>query len=169
MGSKIPVTYQDEAKNTLVKMIDAGTELLVTPHVTSEGRIMLDLKPTKKSYAFTDKGSPIISEQSAQTNVVVNDGETVVIAGLTSDSKRETEGGIPVLKDIPLIWHLFKKSSRSKDKKDLVIFVTPHIIKRHMSENYSIETDAVNLDNDTLSIPLEWSLLVNNANCSFLD
>lgn len=154
MGSQVPVTYLDKAGNTLVKMIDAGTELLVTPHVTGEGRIMMDLKPTKKSYTLTDKGVPIISEQSAQTNVVVNDGETVVIAGLTADSKRETEGGIPILKDIPLIGYLFKKSSRSKDRKDLIIFVTPHIIRRNISE-VSTTSKPENIDVDTLSMPLE--------------
>lgn len=132
MGSQIPITYQDEAKNTLVRMVDAGTELTVTPHVTSEGRIKLQLKPSKKSYQMTVSG-PIINEQSAQTNVVVNDGETVVIAGLTSDDDQQTEGGIPILKDIPIVGYLFKKVGKAKEKKDLLIFVTPHIIKRDLS------------------------------------
>jgi type IV pilus secretin PilQ/predicted competence protein len=129
MGQQIPVTYLDEAGNTTIKMMDAGTELTVTPHLTNDKRIMLALTPTKKSHEF--RGFlPIINEQSAQTNVVVDDGETVVIAGLTSNEMRESEGGIPFLKDIPLLGHLFKRTHKSLDKKDLVIFVTPHIISK---------------------------------------
>jgi type IV pilus assembly protein PilQ len=107
--------------------------LTVTPHVTGEGRIMLDLQPKKKSYTLTAKEQPIISEQSAQTNVVVNDGETVVIAGLTSNEVQNTESGIPFLKDIPLIGYVFKRSQKSRSNKDLIIFVTPHVIERQLS------------------------------------
>lgn len=154
MGSQIPVTYQDEAGNTLVRMIDAGTELTVTPHVTSEGRVMLDLSPTKKSWQFSPMGDPVINEQSAQTNVVVNDGETVVIAGLTSDEKHDTEEGIPILKDIPLIGHLFKRSSKTMDKKDLVIFVTPNIIKSDIT-SYPKKDVVESSNSDSIMLPPE--------------
>ncbi len=153
MGSQIPLTYLDMAGNPIVRMIDAGTELTVTPHVTSEGRVRLSLRPTKKSYEMTTEG-PIIHEQSAQTNVVVNDGETVVIAGLTSDEKRDYEGGIPILKDIPLIGNLFKKSNREEKKRDLIIFVTPHIIKKDIPSVVN-ENDKSSITKDTLSIPAE--------------
>ncbi len=154
MGSQIPVTYQDEAFNTVVKMIDAGTELTVTPHVTSEDRIMLDLYPKKKSYQLTATGVPVINEQSAQTNVVVNDGETVVIAGLTSDEKHDSEKGIPILKDIPLLGHLFKKTGKTVDKKDLIIFVTPHIITRDLS-SFKTDDEAGTSMRDSISIPAQ--------------
>ena len=129
MGSQVPVTYRDESFNTVVKMIDAGTELTVTPHITGDKRLMLDLKPKKSSYTMVG-GQPVINEQSAATNVVVTDGETVVIAGLTSNETVESDEGIPVLKDIPLIGNLFKRSSKSNDKNDLIVFVTPHIINK---------------------------------------
>jgi len=130
MGSQVPITYKDEmSTNTLVKMVDAGTEMTVTPHITSDKRIMLALYPRKRSYTLTN-GQPIINEQSAQTNVVVSDGETVVIAGLTSNEKQHTEEGIPILKDIPLIGNLFKRTSKVDNKDDLIVFVTPHIINK---------------------------------------
>jgi type II secretory pathway component GspD/PulD (secretin) len=137
MGSQVPVTYRDESFNTIVKMIDAGTELTVTPHITGDKRLMLDLKPKKSSYTMVG-GQPVINEQSASTNVVVTDGETVVIAGLTSNETVVTDEGIPILKDIPLIGNLFKRSSKSNDKNDLIVFVTPHIINKKieaMSDN----------------------------------
>ncbi len=129
MGSQVPVTYRDEAFNTVVKMIDAGTELTVTPHITGDKRLMLDLKPKKSSYSMSNN-QPVVNTQNAQTNVVVTDGETVVIAGLTSNETVNTEEGIPVLKDLPLIGNLFKRSKKTLEKQDLIVFVTPHIINK---------------------------------------
>jgi type IV pilus assembly protein PilQ len=154
MGSQIPITYLDEGGNTTIKMIDAGTELFVTPHVTGDERIILELNPAKKSYELTREGLPVINEQSAKTNVVVDDGETVVIAGLTSNEDHNSEGGIPILKDIPLLGHFFKRSSKIKDKKDLIIFVTPHIIKRDMSPVFTKYKEEVE-NNDSIQIPAE--------------
>lgn len=132
MGQQIPINTRDEAGNIVTQMVNAGTELTVTPYVSGEGRIMLTLNPKKESYILTENGTPIINEQSATTNVMVNNGETVVIAGLTSNEQRTTEGGIPILKDIPLLGNLFKRSQKTLDKRDLIIFVTPHIIHSEM-------------------------------------
>jgi type IV pilus assembly protein PilQ len=131
MGDQVPVKYLDEARNTVIRMVEAGTELTVTPHVSGDNRVMLDLFPKKKSYVMQND-VPVVSEQSAKTNVSVNDGETVVIAGLTSNEDIKTSSGIPVLKDIPIIGHLFKRSNKTKNKKDLIIFVTPHIVARQL-------------------------------------
>jgi type IV pilus secretin PilQ/predicted competence protein len=129
MGSQVPVKYLDKAFNTVIQMLDAGTELTVTPHINGEKRISLDLQPTKRSYSMTND-QPIINTQSAQTNVVVSDGETVVIGGLTSNDEENTEEGIPFLKDIPFIGYLFKRTTKSIEKHDLIVFVTPHIIAK---------------------------------------
>ncbi len=133
MGQQIPVKYLDEAGNTVVKMINAGTQLIVKPHISGEGRILLELNPKKESYVRQPDGTPVINEQSAVTNVVVNHGETVVIAGLTSNEISSGEEGIPVLKDIPLLGNLFKRSVKNREKKDLIIFVTPYIINSNLS------------------------------------
>lgn len=146
MGQQVPVKYLDEAGNTVVKMINAGTELIVKPHISGEGRILLELSPKKESYVRQSDGTPVINQQSASTNVVVNNGETVVIAGLTSNEYTESEEGIPVLKDIPLLGNLFKRSNKNREKKDLIIFVTPYILNSHLTtataktpENTSLE------------------------------
>ena len=127
MGQEIPINTRDDAGNTITQMINVGTQLTVTPYVSGDGKIMLALNPSKESYTQTPAG-PIINRQSAKTNVLVNNGETVVIAGLTSNEQSRSEAGIPILKDIPIIGNLFKRSVRETDKKDLVIFITPHII-----------------------------------------
>jgi type IV pilus assembly protein PilQ len=73
----------------------------------------------------------VISTQEAKTKVVVADGETVVIGGLTRNENQESESGIPFLKDIPILGNLFKYSRKQVIKKDLVIFVTPRIIRNY--------------------------------------
>jgi type IV pilus assembly protein PilQ len=142
MGSQVPVRYRDESFNTVVKMMDAGTELVVTPHITGDRRLMLSLSPKKSSYTMSGT-EPVINTQSAQTNVVVTDGETVVIAGLTSNETVNSEEGIPILKDIPLIGNLFKRSTKTLDKKDLIIFVTPHIINKKI-ESAAVPPQSIN-------------------------
>jgi type II secretory pathway component GspD/PulD (secretin) len=126
MGSRIPLITKDEAGNNEVTYEDAGTELTVTPHITDGRRIVLEINAKKES---PDAGGNIQS-QNANTNVVVSNGETVVIAGLTSNENQKTEDGIPVLKNLPLIGNLFKRTGDRVDKRDLVIFVTPHIIEK---------------------------------------
>ncbi|MDD5674164.1 MAG: hypothetical protein PHC61_08380, partial [Chitinivibrionales bacterium] len=128
MGSQLPLTTKDIAGNTVVKLIEAGTELITTPHITDGKRVMLQLNAKKES-ANADQS---LSTQSATTNVVVNDGETVVIAGLTSNQMTETETGIPVLKDIPIIGYLFKTKEKKLTKQNLIIFVTPHIVQKNI-------------------------------------
>jgi len=128
MGQKVTINRKDDANNTISEVIEVFTELVVTPYVSGDGKIMLALEPKKSSFEFGPNDAPIISEQSAETNVLVNNGETVVIAGLTSNEKRDSEAGIPILKSIPILGNLFKRSSKTHDKKDLIIFVTPHVI-----------------------------------------
>ena len=132
MGSQIPIARRDEAGNTVTEMLNARTELIVTPTVTGQGQIRMNLRPTKTSYAQAPGIGEgfVINEQGAQTNVIVQDGETIVIAGLTSDDTQERRSGIPFLQDIPILGHLFKNQNRRNEKRDLVIFVTPHVIKR---------------------------------------
>jgi type IV pilus assembly protein PilQ len=74
----------------------------------------------------------VISTQEAKTKVVVADGETVIIGGLTRNETQESESGIPFLKDIPFFGNLFKYTRHSVVKKDLVIFVTPRIIRNYI-------------------------------------
>jgi type IV pilus assembly protein PilQ len=112
--------------------VETGIKLTVTPHVSGDNRILLDLHPENNSYDYDSKGEIVISTQEAKTKVVVADGETVVIGGLTRNETQESESGIPFLKDIPLFGNLFKYSRKSVVKKDLVIFVTPRIIRNYI-------------------------------------
>ena len=132
MGDQVSIRVIDDSGESSTKMVETGIKLTVTPHVTGDNRILLDLYPQNNSYGYDEKGEIVISTQEAKTKVVVADGETVVIGGLTRNENTESESGIPFLKDIPLLGNLFKYSRKAITKKDLVIFVTPRIIRNYI-------------------------------------
>lgn len=133
MGQKIPIKQFDPSGNTIITFYDVGIQLRVTPHVTSESRILMNLKPERSSYQF-DPNGVIINTQNAETNVVVDNGQTSVIAGLTTQEELSLRVGIPILKDIPLLGYLFSYDKKEIKNVDLVIFVTPTIISEEMAE-----------------------------------
>ena len=132
MGQKIPIKQFDPSGNTIITFYDVGIQLRVTPHVTSENRILMNLKPERSSYQF-DPNGVIINTQNAETNVVVDNGQTTVIAGLTNQEELRLRVGIPILKDIPLLGYLFSYDKKSITSNDLVIFVTPTIVDEQMA------------------------------------
>ncbi len=75
-------------------------------------------------------GNPTIITKRAETNVILYDGQTTVIGGLNKETTSDSESGIPGLKDIPLLGYLFKGDSDSNRMEDILIFITPHILKK---------------------------------------
>lgn len=127
MTEKVKVV-SDNYYGSSVTYVDAKTGLTVTPNITDGSQIRLNVLAQKES----PDPDGNIKTQKATTNVVVKDGETVVIAGLTSNKRTESESGIPFLKDIPILGNLFKRSNKSVANADLIIFITPHIIRREL-------------------------------------
>ena len=132
MGDKVSIRVIDDDGESSTQLVETGIKLTVTPHVSGDNRILLDLHPENNSYDYDSKGEIVISTQEAKMKVVVADGETVVIGGLTRNEAQESESGIPFLKDIPILGNLFKYTKKSVAKKDLVIFVTPRIIRNYI-------------------------------------
>ncbi len=120
-------TVEDGEVKVEFKQVDLLLE--VTPHVTPDNRISMILNITKN-----DLGQVISSQQSfntkeAKTELLINDGDTVVIGGIIKTRESESYTGIPGLSKIPLLGWLFKSEGRSKDKEELLIFLTPKIVK----------------------------------------
>jgi type IV pilus assembly protein PilQ len=132
MGQKVPVKQFDEAGNVVIKFEEVGTILRVTPHITADNQILMHLIPEKSSLEPAAAGI-VINTSNAETNVVVNNGQTAVIGGLTRQEEVEKIQGIPILKDIPLLGMLFKYSQKSTENRDLVIFVTPTIVENDLA------------------------------------
>jgi len=128
MGQEIPLKVLDQAGNVITEMTQVGTQLTVTPHITSKNTILMDLQPERSSYEVDPGAGVIINTQKARTSVVVRNGQTAVIGGLTTQDTKRFDKGLPLLKDIPLLGQLFKFSREEVIKTDLVIFVTPHIV-----------------------------------------
>ena len=127
MGQKVPIKQFSASGDVVITFEEVGTILHVTPHITSEDRILLDLRPERSSFAFEAAGV-VINTNNAQTNVVVADGQTAVIGGLTTEDHVSTRIGVPLLMDIPVIGRLFSYDKKDVRSRDLVIFVTPEIV-----------------------------------------
>ncbi|MGB2697116.1 MAG: type IV pilus secretin PilQ [Candidatus Zixiibacteriota bacterium] len=131
MGQKIPVKQFDASGNVVITFVEVGTILRVTPHITSEDRVLMNLRPERSSYQF-DPNGVIINTNNAETNVVVGNGQPAVIGGLTSQEKKTTKTGIPILKDIPVIGYLFSYTQDEIINRELIITVTPRVVTREI-------------------------------------
>jgi type IV pilus assembly protein PilQ len=131
VGSKIPLIVADEAGNAITQLTTVGIQMRVIPHVNSDRTITLDLHPevSELSSQATVQGGVIINTSEADTRVIVEDGETAIIGGLIRDVQSEVKSGIPVLQDIPGVGWLFRNTNRVKDKRELIIFVTPRLME----------------------------------------
>ena len=133
-GREIP--YQESASSgaTTTQFKKAVLSLTVTPQITPDDRLILDLKVTKDSvgaYVRSATGGevPSIDTRQITTQVLVNDGQTVVLGGILETDKRDDVSKVPFLGDIPGLGFLFRKKSVRDEKNELLIFVTPKILR----------------------------------------
>jgi type IV pilus assembly protein PilQ len=117
------------APRATVQIKNTGVILNVTPHVNGD-QILLDLH-AERSNAQPGVGDAgvVFQTQKAETQVLVKDGATAVVGGLTLIEKTKLRSGIPVLMDLPVLGSLFRKTVDSEHKRDLLIMVTPHIVQ----------------------------------------
>jgi type II secretory pathway component GspD/PulD (secretin) len=102
----------------------------VTPYINADGRVTMDLHPevSDLSSQSTVQGGIVFTTTEADTRVMVSDGETAVIGGLISQTETRFEQGVPILKSVPILGHLFRTSDVRKENRELMIFVTPRIV-----------------------------------------
>jgi type IV pilus assembly protein PilQ len=128
-GVEIP--YQEAASSgaTSTQFKKAVLSLTVTPHITPDDRIILDLVVTQDTISDVSSGSaPAIDTQRIGTQVLVNNGETIVLGGIYQQQIISSVSKVPVLGDIPYFGWMFRSSSNFNEKKELLIFVTPRIV-----------------------------------------
>ena len=129
-GSQIPYQSDTGGGATATAFINATVGLTVTPQITPDDRIILQLNVTNNSRGDpTADGPPAIDTESIQTEVIVDDGETVVLGGLYQTRTDLIQLKTPVLGDLPVVGRLFRNSARTNDKDELLIFITPRIIR----------------------------------------
>jgi type IV pilus assembly protein PilQ len=131
-GLQIPI--QTVANNTVsVQFVNATLRLDVTPQVTAEGTVLMDINIQKRepqlAFAVGGATTPPISTQEARTRVIGRDGGTTVIGGIYEVSTDQGEDRVPGLASVPIIKHLFKNKRRSDENQELLIFITPRVMK----------------------------------------
>src|SRR5216683_564430 len=129
-GTKIPI--QTTINNTIsVQFIDAVLKLEVTPQITAEGTVFMDVlvENTQIDAGIPRvQGVPALDTQSAETKVLVADGGTVVIGGIIVSSQRVDTTEVPIVGSLPLIGHLFRRTNTSTQSQELLFFLTPRVI-----------------------------------------
>ena len=133
-GIDIPVrvlTTTTAGTSAQVQIISTSLMLSTTPTIAQDGRITLAIKVEKSEPDFSRQvdNIPTITKRNANSELVVNDGETVVLGGILTKSNSESESAVPFLSKIPVIGWLFKKKSKNESQDELMIFITPTIVK----------------------------------------
>ena len=104
-------------------------ELAVTPRITPDDRIIMDLEVKKDSVGQVFVGIPSIDTKKVNTQVLVDNGDTIVLGGIFEQVTRTTVDKVPFLGDVPIVGYLFRRTIKQDDKTELLIFVTPKIVK----------------------------------------
>ncbi len=127
---RVPVTSRDMAGNTIVQFEETGINLEVTPHIIPDGKVVLHLKTeTGDLVGYSATGQPITSKRGAETKVTVSDGETVMIGGVIIEKTKDATQGLPFLMRLPIIKYLVGRNQLDKGKSEILIFLTPNIVR----------------------------------------
>ena len=132
-GVEIP--YQEAASSGVatVSFKKAVLALRVTPHITPDERVIMDLQVNKDSVGQVFGGVPSINTREVQTQVLVENGETVVLGGVYEQATNKDVTRVPFFGELPLVGVLFRSTSQVDDKEELLIFITPKIVKEGVS------------------------------------
>jgi type IV pilus assembly protein PilQ len=127
-GNLIPYQQATSSGATSIAFQKANLRLEVTPQITPDGNIILDVEVNNDSVGLETTAGFQINTQHLKTIVMVDNGGTVLLGGIYQETLQDTVTKIPLLGDIPLLGYLFKNTSRTKNKNELLIFLTPKII-----------------------------------------
>ena len=127
-GTEFPYQQATSSGATSIAFRRAVLKLEVTPQITPEGNIILDLDVNKDSPGTPVEGGMSINTKRVRTQVLVENGGTVVIGGIFELNERESENKVPVLGDIPVVGNLFKQRTRQAEKQEMLVFITPKMI-----------------------------------------
>jgi type IV pilus assembly protein PilQ len=132
-GVEIPYLSATSSGATQVEFKKAVLSIQVTPQITPDDRIIMDLQVNKDAVGEVFAGIPSIDTREVNTQVLVNNGDTIVLGGIYEQITRDEVDKVPLLGDIPILGYLFKHTLESDEKAELLIFVTPKILKDTLS------------------------------------
>jgi type IV pilus assembly protein PilQ len=127
-GIELPYQVATSSGATSITFKKANLRLEVTPQITPDGNVVLEVDVNKDSKGEETRAGFAINTQHVKTKVMVENGGTVVLGGIYQQSERTNETKVPLLGDVPLLGHLFKTSGRESTKTELLVFITPKIV-----------------------------------------
>jgi type IV pilus assembly protein PilQ len=127
-GTELPYQVASSSGATSIAFRKANLKLEVTPQITPEGSVSLDLDVTKDSVGQATAAGFAINTKHIKTQVLVENGGTVVIGGIFEVNENESETKVPFLGDLPGIGYLFKTRQRSTNKQEMLVFITPKVV-----------------------------------------
>ncbi|HAO25424.1 MAG TPA: type IV pilus secretin PilQ, partial [Methylophaga sp.] len=131
-GTEIPYQEASSSGATSVSFKEALLKLDVTPQITPDDRIVMDLEVNKDEVGEIFLGVPSIDTRSVRTQVLVDNGETVVLGGIYEQTSTQSSTRVPFFGDLPYVGFLFKTDLNENRQRELLVFVTPKIIKEGM-------------------------------------
>ena len=134
-GSEIPYEQATSSGATSVVFKEAVLKLEVTPQITPDDRILMDLVINKDAIGEIINNIPTIDTNELETQVLVNNGETIVLGGIFQSEDVTTVDKTPFFGDLPVIGRLFRRTTHTEDKSELLIFITPRLVKDVLSSN----------------------------------
>ena len=132
-GTEIPYQIATTSGATSISFRKATLSLDVTPQITPDGNIILQVDVHKDSRGEDTRGGPVINTKQVKTMVLVENGGTVVLGGIYTQEERDDVTKVPFLGDIPLFGYLFKTKSRTNNKTELLVFITPKVLTDRLS------------------------------------
>jgi type IV pilus assembly protein PilQ len=132
-GTEIPYATQASSGGTTVAFKQAVLSLSVTPQITPDDKLIMDIEIKKDAIGQVFSGIPSVDTKTLNTQVVVDNGDTAVLGGIYEQSVRTDVTKVPFLGDIPFIGNFFKRTQKQDFKTELLIFITPRIIKEQLT------------------------------------
>lgn len=139
VGDQVPISTQSSvstvANSSVINSIeyrDTGVILKVTPRVNDNGLVLLDIAQEVSDVSTTTSSnldSPTIQQRRLSSSIAVQDGQTVALGGLIRDNLKKGDSGVPLLKDIPVLGHLFGSTTNSRDRTELLVLLTPRVVR----------------------------------------
>jgi type IV pilus assembly protein PilQ len=127
-GTKVPFQKSTSSGATSIEFIEASLKLDVTPQITPEGNIILDVQVNKDSLGTLTALGREINVKQVKTQVLVENGGTVVIGGIYEQDETNATSKVPLLGDVPILGNLFKTNTRTQNRTELLVFLTPKVV-----------------------------------------
>jgi type IV pilus assembly protein PilQ len=132
-GIELPYQVATSSGATSIVFRKANLRLEVTPQITPDGNVVIDVDVNKDSVGQETRAGFAIDTKHVKTQVMVENGGTVVLGGIYQQTERNTTDKVPLLGDVPVLGYLFRSNSRTNDKTELLVFITPKIVADRLS------------------------------------